>query len=148
MTRPFMSFEPISVHLGEGTMDWLRLLGKQWQHSEEYMCCLQKIAMRDYQESVTTGQTYSHTDRQTPDKVIPMCSYASQVTQKHGLVTEFDINFPIQTCGRGCCSSGGCCSTWRACHSIICQCQCGVHVGTAQQRNGRLVGRRQGQLQQ
>ena len=32
----------------------------------------------DYQESVTTGQT----DRQTPEKVIPMCRYASQATQK------------------------------------------------------------------
>ena len=32
----------------------------------------------DYQESVTTGQT----NRQTPDKVIPMCRYASQATQK------------------------------------------------------------------
>ena len=32
----------------------------------------------DYQESVTTGQT----DRQTPDKVVPMCRYASQATQK------------------------------------------------------------------
>ena len=31
----------------------------------------------DYQESVTTGQT----DRQTPDKVIPVCLYASQATQ-------------------------------------------------------------------
>ena len=29
--------------------------------------------MRDYQESVTTGQT----DGQIPDKVIPMCCYAS-----------------------------------------------------------------------
>ena len=34
--------------------------------------------MRDYQESVTTGQTH----RQTPDKVIPMCRYASQAKQK------------------------------------------------------------------
>ena len=42
------------------------------------MCCLRNIAMCDYQESVTTGQT----DRQTPDKVIPMCRYASQATQK------------------------------------------------------------------
>ena len=33
--------------------------------------------MRDYQESVTTGQT----DAQTLVKVIPMCRYASQVTQ-------------------------------------------------------------------
>ena len=37
-----------------------------------------KLAMRDYKESVTTRQT----DRQTPDKVIPMCGYASQATQK------------------------------------------------------------------
>ena len=42
------------------------------------MCRLRNIAMRDYQESVTTGQTH----RQTPDKVIPMCRYASQATQK------------------------------------------------------------------
>ena len=39
---------------------------------------LRNIAMRDYQESVTSEQT----DRQTPDKVIPMCRYASQATQK------------------------------------------------------------------
>ena len=40
------------------------------------------IAMRDYQESVTTGQADRHMGRQTPDKVIPMCRYASQATQK------------------------------------------------------------------
>ena len=45
------------------------------------MCRLRNIAMRDYQESVTTGQTDTHTDRQTPDKVIPMCRYALQVKQ-------------------------------------------------------------------
>ena len=47
-------------------------------------CHLLNIAMCDYQESVTTGQTDRHrqTDRQTPDKVIPMCHYASQATQK------------------------------------------------------------------
>ena len=39
------------------------------------MCHLRNIAMRDYQESVTTAQT----DGQT-DKVIPMCRYASQAT--------------------------------------------------------------------
>ena len=37
----------------------------------------------NYQESVTTGQTDGQTDKQTPDKVIPMCRYASQATQKH-----------------------------------------------------------------
>ena len=29
------------------------------------MCRLRNIAMRDYQESVTTGQTHIHTDRRT-----------------------------------------------------------------------------------
>ena len=52
-----------------------------WQHSEECMCRLRNIALRDYQESVTTGQTDRRTDRQTPDKVIPMCRYASQAAQ-------------------------------------------------------------------
>ena len=50
------------------------------------MCRLRNIAMRDYQENVTTGQTDTQTDgrtdRQTPDKVIPICRYASQATQK------------------------------------------------------------------
>ena len=49
------------------------------------MCRLRNIAMCDYQESMTTGQTHgqtdTQTDRQTPDKVIPMCLYASQTTQ-------------------------------------------------------------------
>ena len=31
--------------------------------------------------SVTDGQTDRRTDRQTTDKVIPMCRYASQATQ-------------------------------------------------------------------
>ena len=49
------------------------------------MCSLRNIAMRDYQESVTTGQTARqtdrHTERQTSNEVIPMCRYASQATQ-------------------------------------------------------------------
>ena len=44
------------------------------------------VHKRDYQESVTIGQTdartHARTHRQTPDKVIPMCRYASQATQK------------------------------------------------------------------
>ena len=42
------------------------------------------IAMRDYQESATTEQTHTdrQKDRQMPDKVIPMCHYASQATQQ------------------------------------------------------------------
>ena len=46
------------------------------------MCRLRNIAMRDYQESVTIGQTDTRTHRQTADKVIPMCRYASQETQQ------------------------------------------------------------------
>ena len=44
-------------------------------------CVACETAMRDYQESVTTRQTDGQTDRQTPDKVIPMCGYALQATQ-------------------------------------------------------------------
>ena len=75
------------------------------------MCRLRNIATRDYQESVTTGQTHRRTDTgqsvhyaedcmcrlrniatrdyqesvttgQTPDKVFIMCRYASQAKQK------------------------------------------------------------------
>ena len=41
--------------------------------------------MRDYQESVITGQTHRRTDRQTPDKVIHMRRYAFQATQNGNL---------------------------------------------------------------
>ena len=43
------------------------------------MCRLRNIAMRDYQESVTTGQTdtHTHTDGQTDagqsDPYVPLC---------------------------------------------------------------------------
>ena len=65
------------------------------------MCCLQNIAMRDYQESATTRQT--QTDRQTPDKVMPLCHYALLATQLwyrvKGLVTrnthvQYEISIP------------------------------------------------------
>ena len=42
---------------------------KQWQHSEECMCRLRNIAMRDYQESVTTEQT----DAGQSDPYVPLC---------------------------------------------------------------------------
>ena len=51
----------------------------EWQHSKECMCCLWNIGMHDYQESLTTRQTH----RQTQNKVIPMCFYALQATQKY-----------------------------------------------------------------
>ena len=41
------------------------------------MCCLRNIAMRDYQESVTTGQKHARTDGQTDavesDPYVPLC---------------------------------------------------------------------------
>ena len=41
------------------------------------MCGRQNIAMRDYQESVTTGQTHIQTDRQIDarqsDPYVPLC---------------------------------------------------------------------------
>ena len=45
------------------------------------MCPLRNIAMSDYQKSVTTGHMDGQMDRQTRDKVIPMCRYALQATQ-------------------------------------------------------------------
>ena len=52
------------------------------------------VHKRDYQESVTIGQTdartHAHTHRQTPDKVIPMCRYASQATQHARTHTQTD----------------------------------------------------------
>ena len=55
------------------------------------------IAMRDYQESVTTGQTHGRTGcptdrrthrRRTKWSLIPMCRYASQVTQTYCLTNS------------------------------------------------------------
>ena len=39
------------------------------------MCCLQNIAMDDYQESVTTGQTQTHgqEDAGQSDPYVPLC---------------------------------------------------------------------------
>ena len=49
------------------------------------MCRLRNIAMHDFKESVTTGQTDGWMERQGLDKVILMCRYALQVTQKMSL---------------------------------------------------------------
>ena len=37
------------------------------------MCRLQKIATRDYQESVTTRQTGTRTDARQSDPYVPLC---------------------------------------------------------------------------
>ena len=43
-------------------------------------CVACETALRDYQENVSTGQTYGQTDG---GKVIPMYRYASQATKNH-----------------------------------------------------------------
>ena len=53
------------------------------------MCRLRNIALL-YKESVNIGQTFRHTDRQTPDKVIPMCRYGSQATQKNKTILRLN----------------------------------------------------------
>ena len=80
------------------TQDYSKITrSRSRQHSEECMCCLQNIAMHDYQESVTNRQTDAgQTDRQTPDKLIPMCRYVSQVTQKMMTKTRCHETFYFQ----------------------------------------------------
>ena len=51
--------------------------------SEEYMCRLRNIAMCDYHQSVTSGQT----NGQTLDKVIPSCAALLRQRQKMRLYT-------------------------------------------------------------
>ena len=59
------------------------------------------VHKRDYQESVTIGQTdartHAHTHRQTPDKVIPMCRYALQATQNRLVSMVFTSLFPYMS---------------------------------------------------
>ena len=58
------------------------------------MCRLRNIALGG--DRRTDRQTDGRTDRQTTDKVIPMCRYASQATQKCHLRFK-DVNFICQT---------------------------------------------------
>ena len=44
------------------------------------MCRLQNIAMRDYQESVTTGQTDTQTDAGQSYPYVPLCSAGNTKT--------------------------------------------------------------------
>ena len=43
----------------------------------------------------TDTKAHGRTDRQTPGKVIPMCRYASQATQKHNILS---LEWDNQTC--------------------------------------------------
>ena len=65
------------------------------QHSEECMCRLRNIAMRDYQESVTTGQTHTRTHAQTDagqsDPYVPLC-FAGDTKTPNKLETQIKQN--------------------------------------------------------
>ena len=92
--------------------------GTQWQHTEECMCRLRNIAMRDYHESVTTGQTVTQPDGQTDagqsDPYVPLCFACDTSTEfscqsktltasKHlvsSLVDHLSLNFRRQGCTR------------------------------------------------
>ena len=69
------------------SVKWWNWKQKQWQHSEECMCRLRNIALESVTEKCDR-RTDGRTDRQTTNKVIPMCLYASQATQKLSLVNK------------------------------------------------------------
>ena len=58
------------------------------------MCRLRNIAMRDYQESMTTGQTVRRTDTQTDagqsDPYVPLCFAGDTTNEVHvkDLITD------------------------------------------------------------
>ena len=71
--------------------DWLSPASKSrygWKIAKSTLI-LKTTNQPTNQENVTTGQTNGRTDRQTPDKVIPMCRYASQATQELNHKTYF-----------------------------------------------------------
>ena len=53
------------------------------------------MAMRNYQDIVTTGQTDTRADRKAPDKLIPICCYASHATKKEEISSSPMTNAPI-----------------------------------------------------
>ena len=69
----------------------------KWQHSEE--CMIVSPAKNSYAwlprkcDYRTDRQTNTRTDKQKPDKVIPMCRYASQATQKFFIEKSY-VNLP------------------------------------------------------
>ena len=52
------------------------------------MCRLQNIAMHDYQESVTTGQTDGQTDAGQSDPYVPLCLAGDTETLCHAMLFE------------------------------------------------------------
>ena len=56
------------------------------------MCCLRNIAIHDYQESVTTGQSDRQTDAGQSEPYVPLC-FAGD-TQISSLQLLFGHHFP------------------------------------------------------
>ena len=61
-------FEFVNLSFRVNIYQWTK-----WQHSKECMCRLQNIAMHDFQESVTTGQTHGRTNAGQSYPYVPLC---------------------------------------------------------------------------
>ena len=67
------------------------------------MCRLRYIAMRDYQESLTTGQTHRQTDAQTDaeqsDPYVPLCFAGDTIMLVHFVFLKiFNFYFKVNFC--------------------------------------------------
>ena len=60
------------------------------------MCCPQNKAMRDYQESVTTGQTHRQTDTGQSDPYVPLCFAGDTIKHRADTATSL-----VETIVRG-----------------------------------------------
>ena len=68
------------------------------------MCRLRNIAMRDYQESVTTGQTDTQTDAGQSDPCVPLCFVGdtkttdTDIVQNAILSSKYNILYMKKIC--------------------------------------------------
>ena len=60
------------------------------------MCRLRNIAMRDYQKSVTTGQTDGQTDSGQSDPYVPLC-FAGDTIKAYGFYFHVGVIFAKKT---------------------------------------------------
>ena len=55
------------------------------------MCRLRNIAMRDYQESLTTGQTDEQTDAGQSDPYVPLCFAGDTINTDFSLLSILSL---------------------------------------------------------
>ena len=72
----------------------LMKIKQEWQHSEECMCRLRNIAMRDYPESVTTGQTDGQTDTGKSYPYVPLCFAGDKQEAQRATYRAPEYNVP------------------------------------------------------